>query len=262
MRSALLLFFAGAVLLSSCVPNRKFVYLQKNDLGKKDLAKDTATRKYNVEPWDYKIQTNDIISIRYNSLTTKEFDVLGQPQQTTSGNTIVGGALLMGELVDEQGRIPMPVVGKVKVAGLSVFQIQDTLQKLANIYLEAPTVKVRLLNYRATFLGEVLKEGSITFNNNRVTLPEAIGLAGGLNELADRANIKVIRQVGSKAEVHYVNLLDEDLIKSPYYYVHQNDIVVVPALKLRPFRTYFAQNLSLILSTASIVLLIITLNRR
>ncbi|HTH57533.1 MAG TPA: polysaccharide biosynthesis/export family protein [Cyclobacteriaceae bacterium] len=260
MRSALLLFFAGAVVLSSCVPNRKFVYLQKNDLGKRDLAKDTTTRKYDVEAFDYKIQTNDILSIRYNSLTTKEFDVLGQNQQVT-GN-LVGGALLLGDLVDEQGQIPMPVVGKVTVAGLSVFQIQDTLQKLANVYLESPVVKVRLLNYRATFLGEVFKEGSVTFNNNRVTLPEALGLAGGLSDLADRANVKIIRQVGSKAEVHYVNLLDEDLVKSPYYYVHQNDIIVVPALKLRPFRTYFAQNLSLALSLASVVLLIVTLNRR
>ena len=260
MRSILLLFFAG-VILSSCVPNRKFVYLQKNDLGKKDLAKDTTTRKYDVEPFDYKVQTNDILSIRYNSLTSKEFDVLGQPGQQTTGN-LIGGALLMGDIVDEKGEVPMPVVGRVKVAGLSIFQIQDTLQKLANVYLEAPIVKVRLLNYRATFLGEVIKEGSITFNNNRVTLPEGIGLAGGLNELADRANIKIIRQVGSKAEVYYVNLLDEDLIKSPYYYVHQNDIIVVPALKVRPYRTYFGQNLSLILSSVSLLLLIITLNKR
>ncbi|MBI1767967.1 MAG: polysaccharide biosynthesis/export family protein [Bacteroidetes bacterium] len=261
MRSSLLLFFAGVLVLSSCVPNRKFVYLQKNDLGKKDLAKDTATRKYNIQQFDYKVQTNDILSVRYQSLTTKEFDVLGQQSQQTTGS-LIGGALLAGDVVDEQGQIPVPVVGKVTVAGLTIFQIQDTLQRLANIYLESPNVKVRLLNYRATFLGEVNKEGSVTFNNNRVTLPEAIGLVGGLNELADRANIKIIRQVGSKAEVHYVNLLDEDIIRSPYYYVHQNDIVVVPALKVRPYRTYFGQNLSLILSSVSLLLLIITLNRK
>ncbi|MBI3481547.1 MAG: polysaccharide biosynthesis/export family protein [Bacteroidetes bacterium] len=186
MRSSLLLFFAGVLVLSSCVPNRKFVYLQKNDLGKKDLAKDTATRKYNIQQFDYKVQTNDILSVRYQSLTTKEFDVLGQQSQQTTGS-LIGGALLAGDVVDEQGQIPVPVVGKVTVAGLTIFQIQDTLQRLANIYLESPNVKVRLLNYRATFLGEVNKEGSVTFNNNRVTLPEAIGLVGGLNELADRA---------------------------------------------------------------------------
>ena len=86
--------------------------------------------------FDYKVQTNDIISVRYQSLTTKEFDIIGQNQQSTSelaGN--VGGALLLGELVDENGEIPMPVVGKVKVVGLTVFQIQDTLQHLANLLL-------------------------------------------------------------------------------------------------------------------------------
>jgi polysaccharide export outer membrane protein len=248
------------------VPNRKVVYLQKNDLGKKDWAKDTASRKYVIEPFDYKVQTNDILSIRYNSLTTKDFDVLNPQTQAGQGssstNVLIGGALLLGDLVDEQGNVPMPVVGKVKVAGLTVFQVQDTLQKLANIYLEAPVVKVRLLNYRATIIGEVNLEAAITFQENRVTLPEAIAKAGGLTELADRANIKVIRQVGSKADVHYVNLLDENLISSPYYYVHQNDIIVVPPLRLRPFRRYFAGNFSLIISSVTLIVLIATLTRK
>lgn len=255
---------AFLLLLSACVPNRKFLYLQKNDLNKKQTL-DTAVRKYALRDFDYKIQTNDIISVRYQSLTQKEFDVMGQQSQATAnvgGAGFVGGALLLGELVDEHGQIPMPVVGKVKVSGLTLFQVQDTLQKLANRYLESPIVKVRLLNYRVTVLGEVLKEGAVSLNNNRVTLMEAIGLAGGLNDLADRANVKIIRQVGSEAQVQYVNLLSEDFLKSPYYYVHQNDIIVVPPLRQRPFRLYFSQNLSVVLSSISILLLVITLNRK
>ncbi|MBS1680665.1 MAG: polysaccharide biosynthesis/export family protein [Bacteroidetes bacterium] len=251
-----------AALACSCVPNRKVLYLQKNDLVK-HRADTSIARAYTLKGFDYKIQTNDIISVRYQSLTQKEFDFLGSQNQTNIGNSMyIGGALLYGDLVDEKGEIPMPVVGKVKVAGLTIYQIQDTLQALANKYLEAPVVKARLLNYRAVILGEVKKEGDITFNNNRVSLMEAIGMAGGLGELADRSNIKIIRQQNSKVEVHYVNVLEEDFLNSPFYYVHQNDLIIVPPLRQRPYRLYFGQNVSLILSSVSILLLLITLNKK
>ncbi|MBS1949753.1 MAG: hypothetical protein OJF59_002622 [Cytophagales bacterium] len=263
MRKTHVFFLLVIILTSACVTNRKHLYFQKDDL-KKKYPIDTTNRSYHLHDFDYRIQTNDILSVRYQSLTQKEFDFLGQQNQQSSymGNVYIGGALLMGELVDERGEIPMPVVGKVKVAGLSVFQVQDTLQKIADRYLDAPIVKVRLLNYRVTVLGEVLKEGSIMLNNNRVSLPEAIGLSGGLNDFADRSNVKILRQVNSKVEVHYVNLLSEDFLNSPYYYVHQNDVIIVPPLRQRPYRLYFGQNLALVLSAVSILLLVITLNRK
>lgn len=265
MRSAILLFFAGVVTLSSCVPNRKYVYLQKNDLDRKSSLNDSAiARSYTLKKFDYKIQTNDIISVRYQSLTAKEFDFLGQQQNVSGANAgaVNANYLLVGDLVDNNGEIPVPVVGKVKVGGLTIFEAQDKIQQLANQYLESPIVKVRLLNYRAMLLGEVKKEGELIFQNNRVSLPEAIAMAGGLGDLADRANIKIIRQNGSKADVHYVNLLQEEFLDSPFYYVHQNDLIIVPPLKQRPYRLYFGQNMSLVLSSISLLLLIVALNQK
>lgn len=256
------MFVCAVLVLGACVSNKKVMMLQKNDVNKYNHVRDSVLRTYALDTFEYKIQSNDIISVQFESLTPKEYDFfsMNSPQGTT--NISQGGALLMGELVDEKGEIPFPVIGKIKVAGLTIFQIQEKLQKIADQYTESPVVKVRLLNYRFTVLGEVNREGTVILTYNRVSMLEAIGQAGGLGELADRSNVKLIRQRGDKVEIHYLNLLDENFINSPYYYVYQNDVLVVPPLKQRPFRKYFGQNLTLIISTVTLLVLVygITLN--
>ncbi|CAN5406908.1 polysaccharide biosynthesis/export family protein [soil metagenome] len=260
IRSYFRFFVIAATLLSStsCVINRKYQMLQKHDVNKSNLPADSVMRSYVIEKYDYKVQTNDIISVRWESLSPREFDFFSSPSGTASVSTSISGALLLGDIVDENGEIPVAVIGKVKVAGLTIFEIQDMLQKLAKGYLESPLVKVRLLNFRVTFLGEVAREGVVTITNNRVSMLEAIALAGGFTDLADRSNIKLIRQNGSKSEVVYINVLDESFVTSPYYYVHQNDIIISPPLKLRPYVKYSVQNLSLLLTSMSLLIIVLT----
>jgi polysaccharide export outer membrane protein len=244
------------IFLGSCVSNKKVQLLQKGDVNAKNLPNDTVLRTYALDTFNYKVQANDILSVRFESLSPKEMDFLSnRTGQTGQMQMMQGSQLLIGELVDERGNIPFPVVGKVNVAGLTVFQIQDKLQILANQYIESPLVKVRLINYRVTILGEVKIEGTTTLFNNRVTFLEAIGHAGGFNELADRAHVKLIRQIGGKIEVQYINLLDENFMLSPNFYVYQNDVLIIPPLRQRPFRNYFAQNFSIFVSALSVVLL-------
>lgn len=259
----LVLFALLVLAISSCVPNRKYVFLQKNDVKAKSVPVDTVVRTYAVDTFQYRIQPNDIVSIRFESLTQKDFDFLNSSSgQANSGAvSIQNNALLIGELVDEEGYIFYPVVGKIKVAGFTVFELQEKLLGIANQYLESPVVKVRLLNYRITVLGEVNKEGTIFLTNNRVTMLEAVSLSGGFTDLAKRSQIKLVRQKDNIAEIVYLNLLDENFIQSPYYYVHQNDMIIVPALNQRPYRKYFGQNFSLVVSTLSLLVLTYSLTK-
>jgi polysaccharide biosynthesis/export protein len=253
------------ILMSSCVSNRKVTYLQKEDVYKKktDLKLDTTVRAYALDTFQYKVQTNDILSVQFESLTPKEYDFLAfnNTQQSGATNLSPANALLIGELVDENGEIRFPFIGKVKVVGLTVFEVQEKLQIVANQYLQSPVVKVRLINFRITVLGEVNSEGLINLTNNRVNMLEVIGLAGGLTDLADRGKIKLIRQKGGQSEVQYIDLLDEKFLTSPYFYVNQNDVLIVPALRQRPFRKYFGQNMALVVSTLSLILLAANLSQ-
>jgi polysaccharide export outer membrane protein len=237
------------------------VYLQKDDVNAKDLPKDSLVRTYDLPDYEYRIQPEDNISVRFESLTPQEYDIFNRNMlmQQQNMNLNQSNALLIGELVDPNGEIVYPVIGKVKVAGLTVFELQDTLQRLAEQYLESPVVKVRLINFRFTVLGEAIREGTVVLPNNRVNYIEAIGYAGGLKDLADKRNIKLIRQLNGKTEVRYLNLLDESLVNKPEYFVHQNDILIVPPLRQRPYRQYFGQNLSLVLSSVSLLLITISL---
>lgn len=258
-----LLFYLIALLflVSSCVTNKKFVLLQKDDVNQKDLLLDSTIRTYTPIKFDYKLQPEDIVSIRFESLTPTEFDFINHDQTSQGGNINLsqGNALLIGDLIDQNGEIPFPFFGKVKVGGLTVFEAQDKLQNMAQQYLDQPVVKVRLINFRFTILGEVNKEGTISINNNHATMLEALGLAGGMTDLADRSNVKLVRQINGETTVQYINLLDENFIRSPFYYVNQNDVLIVSSLKQRPYRKYFGQNLALVISSLSLLLLTVSI---
>lgn len=263
MNRILLFFGACLLVLSSCVPNKKILYFQNNDLKKpKQIPKDTVLRTHNLQIQEYRIQPLDVLSVNFETISDEadQFDFLSKISPQTRSNN-VGNALLSGIMVDTEGNIEYSVLGKIRVAGLTIFEAQDSIRYVASRYLPDVIVRVRMLNFRFTVLGEVDDEQVVTSNNPRLTMAEAIGLAGGFGELADRSNVKVIRQRGVSTDVYYINLLKEDFIESPHYFVQQNDVIVVPPLKQRPFRRYFTSNLAIIASTLSFALLVLTFTR-
>lgn len=260
--------FLPAIFLSlfifSCVSNKKILYLQEETDLYGPAPKDSVLRSYEIGSYNYLLQHEDVLSIQISTLTPPEYDFfsqgLPQGQQMNVGGMRGGGGAMFGYLIDKNGEIEFPVVGKVKFAGLTIYEAESMVQEMASEYLEEPVVKVRLLNFRFTVIGETRSRGeAINTFNNRLSMMEAIGLAGGLGELADLRNVKIVRQHENIAKVHYVNLLEEQFIESPFYYVHPNDIIVVPPLKQRPFRNYFGENLGLIVSSLSLLILVLNL---
>ncbi|NMM48054.1 polysaccharide biosynthesis/export family protein [Marinigracilibium pacificum] len=248
------------ILASSCVTNKKVQYMQHDDVNARQhsLPTDTVVRTYNLPEYTYLIQPEDVLYIKINSLTGEEYDFFAETEENI-GNSGGQNMSFRGELVDPEGMIEYPVVGKVEVGGKTIFQIQEELKLLAAQYVSEPVVKVRILNFRFSVLGEVNIEKSVILQNHRVSLPEAIAMAGGMGELADRSQIKLIRSNKGISDVIYIDLLDEDLLDSPYYYMHQGDILIVPPLRQRPMRKYFGQNIALFVSTVSVVLLALNL---
>jgi polysaccharide biosynthesis/export protein len=263
LTTLLLLYAAVLILGSSCVPNRKLVYLQNDDLKRrKHIPKDTVLRTHKMDIQESRIQPLDLLSVQFESLTDEQFDFFSKsaPTLRTGGNATTIG--LSGIVVDANGEIEYPVVGKVKVSGLTIFEAQNKLKEVASQYLKDVVVRVRILNFRYTLLGEVNGERTVTATNTRLTMMEAIAQAGGLSELADRSSVKVIRQVGDSSEVFYVNLLQEKFIESPYYYVQQNDVIIVPPLRQRTFKRYFISNLGVITTGISAIFFFLSISDR
>ena len=248
------------------MPAKKMVYYQNGDELKhrKDIPKDTILRSHSLNIKEYLIQPLDLLSIQFETLSDENdlFDFLSRISPQTRGGNVTNAAVLGGILVDKTGYIEYPVLGKIHVGGLTLFQAQDTVRAVASRYIPDVAVRIRMLNFRYTVLGEVRAEQTVISTNTRLTISEAIGLAGGLGELADRSSVKVIRQNEDKVDIYYVNLLEEEFLESQYYYVQQNDVIVVPPLKQRTFRAYFVSNLGILTTTISFVLLIITLTQR
>lgn len=257
------LFVLIVMTLFNCVPAKKLVYLQHDDLSHRSaIPKDTILRTHPLKINEYRIQPLDILNINFETLgdESDDFDFLPK----LSAQRVAGGganaAVLTGILVNAQGEIEYAVLGKIKVEGLTLFQAQDTIRKVASQYINDVVVRVRMMNFRVTVLGEVNGEGIVGSSNPRLTMMEAVGLAGGLTDLADRTHLKIIRQRGYETDVLYVNLLQEDFIESPNFYLQQNDIIIVPPLKQRTFRKYFVGNLGIITTTLSFVFFILTLS--
>jgi len=182
------------------------------------------------------IQKNDILSINISDLNpegTRIFNPLPeQGNQVTGGNTIGNS---QGYLVNSDGNIQFPILGNIKAEGLTKTQLKDKISKtiLDKKLLADPIVTIRFLNFRVTVLGEVNHPTVVTVPNEKISLLEAIGLAGDLTLYGKRQNVMIIREENEKKTIKHIDLNSTELFTSKYYYLQSNDIVYVEPNKAK-----------------------------
>ncbi len=224
------LFFAvlvaGIFVMLSCTSTKQVVYL--NDLEKMDSGK--LNKAQNV--FENPIQKNDQLWITVGGSNPLDLPALNSGIGMVTGatsSTITGAAI--GYLVEADGKIQMPYIGKVQAEGLTRLQLEDSLTQQFKEYTKNPVVNVRFLNYNYSVMGEVNKKGTFNMVNERTTILEAISMAGDLTDFGKRDNVLVIREVNGVRNYARVNLLSKNLFKSPYYYLRTNDVVYVEPVK-------------------------------
>jgi len=253
--------------LSSCGNTRNLIYMQ----GSFDTAKLSQVNA--VEPV---IRKGDILSIIVYSDNPEATKIYNQSLIITSGASAasassgagapsVGGAspVSSGYQVDQNGDIVFQGMGLIHVEGLTKAGLKDTLDGRLKPYLKNPYYSIRFLNYKFTMLGEVSRPGLINIPGERVNLLEAIAMVGDITPYGRRDNVLVIRENNNKREFARLDLTKPDIMKSPYFYLQQNDMVIVEPTKKKAAASdvVTARNISLAATLVSTMAILFTIFR-
>ncbi len=246
-------------ILASCSAPQEVLYLQ--DIA--SLKEEVIDKNYEVI-----IHKDDLLAILVNSKDPELAMLFNMPMVSFQiGSTTSGQQRLLGYLVDQNGDIDFPILGRLHVEGLTRMQVTELIkQKLMNEDLiKDPIVTVQFLNFKVSVMGEVARPGTFDISGDRITLLEALSMAGDLTIYGRRDRVAVIREKDGKRRILYHDLRSSDIFQSPCYYLQQNDIVYVEPNKAKTGQSRINSNnsvgvwLSAVSVLASITSLMVTM---
>jgi polysaccharide export outer membrane protein len=244
--------FIFLFILTSCVSNKDIAYFQNDEI---DQSKVNNVYRTIFKPDDLlqiTISSDDILAVKPFNLPSVTFgsssgEVMGQPKQQYY-------------LIDSKGEIDFPIFGKLKIAGLSREDVIGLLKnKLYPDYVKDPMITIRISNFKITVMGDVRVPGTYSVENERISILDALGLAGDLNISGRRDNILVQREVDGKKVQYRVNLLSNKINTSPVFYLQQNDIVYVEHNYARIQSASSNTNTSLFISVTGLIITIVSI---
>lgn len=242
------------LLLTACGSSKDVAYIQNVE----QLNPEQSTYLY-----DAHIMPKDVLTITVNTLTPEAsapFNLVVSPSLTNAANgqSIGTSRALQTYLVANDGTISFPVLGTLKVGGLTKLECEKLIRDGILPYMNAnenPIVTVRMANYKISVLGEVARPGMFQVSNEKINIFEALAQAGDLTIYGVRDRVKLIREdAQGKKEIHTLNLKDVNIISSPYYYLQQNDIVYVEPNNVKARNSNVGQTTTLSLTATSILI--------
>lgn len=217
---------------TSCVPTKKMIYLQSEE-------QKSADNVFTYDRQEYLLQVNDILDVQIKSMNQ---DVNAIFSNQSSGQSSQIGAMSGGDLyyisgysVDHQGEITIPFVGQISVVGLSLAQAERQIDSSVALLFSNYALQVKLGGIRFSALGEFNAPGKRVVLQNQATIFEAIALSGDLTQLARRDKLKLIRQYPQGTKIHSLNLLDQSIIGSPFYFIQPNDVLYAEPLPQKSY---------------------------
>ena len=232
---------ATAFLSGCCVKYKNLVYIQD----KYENTSDTIATSKNQE---IVLRTGDNLYINLIGANISDLGIYYRDDRMGSTREFLA---LQGYMIDTEGLIKFPMIGDVKLAGLTLNEARDLIQSKIDEYIANVVVAVRLLNYDITVLGEVARPGTYTFTQREVNLFDALGMAGDCTPNADRQRVIVLRKEAENTKAETLNLLQSDFVANPYFWLKPNDVIYVKPTRSK---TVAANSplLSVILSSLSV----------
>jgi polysaccharide export outer membrane protein len=241
---------------TSCISNKNLKYF--NNLSDSDVVKLPPVTRQQAT-----IMPDDLLEIKIAGANEATAALLNSYSTgTISGGNTTGNTNNSGYLVDQNGDIEFPIMGKVRAAGLTREEFKERLKERVSKYLKDPLVSVRFTNFRFTVLGEVKTPGSFVVPNEKVTILEALGLAGDMTSYSRRNGVRVLRDSSGIREVGLVDFSDKSLFTSKYYYLQRNDIVYIEAEKYKGQYEDITRVSTVLATVVSLIALTITIIRR
>jgi len=248
----LLCFIVALGLFTSCASRKDLVYFQP----------DSTALNTSYELNAPKLQPGDILAISVNADDVRATAPFNQTSPYQTGTLQSTNPFIPTYAIDINGEIDFPKLGKIKLAGKTRTQAMDYLRKEVSQYIIDPGISMEVRNFRVTVLGEVKSPGTYSVSNDRITILEALGLAGDLTINGIRKNIMVIREQNGKKEEYRVDLTKRDALNSPVYYLAQNDVIYVEPNGARIQSSKYTQNTSVFVSVASVIITVISVLTR
>ena len=225
MMKNLIYYLILLLTMFSCKPKENMVYMEKE--------KNIAESKINQAVfYGAHIQSGDVLDIKvtaFDENAVRPFNLYSMNNSTSTGQVNGQTAQLapQGYLVDNEGFIYFPVLGKLYIKGMTLAQLRADLEKRLLAYLSDPLVSIKQLNFNITVLGEVKNPGQYTNPSDKITVLQALGLAGDMTDYGNRTNVKLIREIDGVSKTFTIDFTNKNITNSPYYYMQQNDVLYI-----------------------------------